>query len=157
MGYHHRIWKGTCGHCGKTSAWVLRGPGKMSRNWKCDCGWTDYFRPLPEWPEVPRSLYIGSDKNGLLKLYPVPPEAGRSPMRLEASCIKLREGLVAAITHAANAARSSMNLCFRTSVQTQTIKTSMHPRGIVMYLPDACLPSDMSFVGAREGLMPKRH
>jgi very-short-patch-repair endonuclease len=46
----------------------------MSRNWKCDCGWTNYFRPLPEWPEVPRSLYIGSDKNRLLKLYPVPPE-----------------------------------------------------------------------------------
>lgn len=74
MGYHHRIWKGTCGHCKKTTAWTLRGPGKVPRNWKCQCGYINYFRSLPDWPELPRSLYIGWDNRKLLKLYPTPPE-----------------------------------------------------------------------------------
>lgn len=74
MGYHHHIWKGTCGACKKTSAWVLRGPGKIPRSWKCQCGSTNYFRALPDWPDLPGSLYIGWDNKRLLKLYPVPPE-----------------------------------------------------------------------------------
>jgi hypothetical protein len=57
----------------------MRGPGKLTRKWKCECGWINYFHPLSEWPEVPRSLYIGWDNNKLMKLYPVPPEeAGQS-------------------------------------------------------------------------------
>lgn len=74
MGYHHRIWKGSCGICKKQSAWTLRGTGKPSRSWKCECGCINHFRALADWPEVPRSLYIGWDNKKLLKLYPLPPE-----------------------------------------------------------------------------------
>ncbi len=74
MAYHERLWKFACGKCKKATGLISRGSGKTSQSWKCECGTRNYFRSLPEWPNVPRSLYVGWDRSKLLKLYPVPPE-----------------------------------------------------------------------------------
>src|SRR5262249_19285245 len=46
---------------------------KAPNAWAC-CGVRNVLRPLPDWPPVPRSLYIGPDRLARFKVYPVPPE-----------------------------------------------------------------------------------
>jgi hypothetical protein len=49
----------------------------LFRKWTCKtCGGENTIAPPPDWPEVPRSLFIGADNSRLLKLFPVPPEQG---------------------------------------------------------------------------------
>jgi len=74
MGYEHRARKATCGNCGKQVAWFWKGSKNASEHWACECGKINYLKALPEWPEVPRTLYIGPDKLARLKVYPLPPE-----------------------------------------------------------------------------------
>src|SRR5687767_12011229 len=75
MGYEERLIKSTCRGCDTVWLW-RRGPAdKPFRRWSCKkCGGANVVAPLPDWPEVPRSLYIGADNARLLKLFPVPPE-----------------------------------------------------------------------------------
>jgi hypothetical protein len=40
---------------------------------------TNVLAPLSEWPDVPREIYAGHDKNHLLKLYPLSPERSSEP------------------------------------------------------------------------------
>jgi hypothetical protein len=51
----------------------------MPKRWECKCGMTNLLRPLDPWPNVPREIYAGQDKNQLLKLYPVPPDYPDAP------------------------------------------------------------------------------
>jgi len=74
MGYEHRARKATCGKCKRQVAWFWKGPKTASNKWVCECGATNYLKPLPKWPEVPRTLYIGPDKLTRFKVYPLPPE-----------------------------------------------------------------------------------
>lgn len=74
MAYNHRIWSSKCGSCGKSFYWVYRNYEKLPSRWKCQCGARNRVASLPEYPEVPRSLYIGADNAHLLKVFPVPPE-----------------------------------------------------------------------------------
>ena len=78
MGYNHRIWSSTCGSCSKSFYWVYRNLETPQTRWKCQCGVKNRIAALPEWPEVPRSLYIGADNTRLLKLFPVPPEQAQA-------------------------------------------------------------------------------
>src|SRR5207253_5768440 len=73
MGYHHRVRKAICGSCKKQVVWCWDDTKKVSNVWTC-CGVQNYIKPLPEWPPVPRSLYIGPDKLARFKVHPVPPQ-----------------------------------------------------------------------------------
>ncbi len=72
MGYQHRARKATCGNCKKQVAWFWTGDKTISNKWACDCGATNYLKELPDWPEIPRVLYIGPEKFQRFKVYPIP-------------------------------------------------------------------------------------
>lgn len=74
MGYDNRACKASCGECGATVCWSWGPQQQKPHRWDCKCGMTNVLAPLSEWPDVPRELYAGHDKNQLLKLYPMPPE-----------------------------------------------------------------------------------
>lgn len=74
MGYEHRARKVACANCGKKVAWFWKGSESRSDRWRCECGALNLLKPLPQWPEVPRALYIGAEKLARFKVYPVPPE-----------------------------------------------------------------------------------
>src|SRR5262249_50438836 len=44
---------------------------------KCECGVTNILERIPEYPNIPRSLYIGHDRLNQMKVYPVPPDTPR--------------------------------------------------------------------------------
>jgi hypothetical protein len=80
MGYQQVVFKASCGKCGssvclwKWNEWVYRI--RHLNPWNCNkCGALNTPGKYEPWPEIPRKLYIGHDKNNQLKLYPVPPEA----------------------------------------------------------------------------------
>ena len=73
MGYRHKARAVTCGHCKRRVAWFVDVTEKMSSSWRCECGALNRLRPMPEWPHVPPSLYIGPDKHARFKVYAVPP------------------------------------------------------------------------------------
>lgn len=73
MGYDNWACKASCGSCGATVCWSWGRTQRAPRHWDCKCGMTNVLGPLSEWPQVPRELYVGHDKNRLLKLYPTPP------------------------------------------------------------------------------------
>ena len=75
MGYQHRARKVACPKCKKQVAWFWDSSKKVPDTWACDCGVTNHIKPLPEWPPVPRTLYIGPDKLARLKVFPLPPES----------------------------------------------------------------------------------
>ena len=78
MGYQHRLWKSTCGGC-KTKYIFNRGhrPKAAPRGqWTCpECNGVNKTGLLSDWPEVPRTLFLGHDHNRLLKAYPFSPES----------------------------------------------------------------------------------
>ena len=74
MGYEHRARRVTCPNCKKQVAWFLEKSAKLSNTWTCNCGATNHLKAMPDWPSVPRTLYIGPDKYARFKLYPIPPE-----------------------------------------------------------------------------------
>lgn len=79
MEYRLKHWKGVCPQCQLMTRWSAEPDKEVARfDWTCSkCETLNRFRPLPEWPDVPRSLHIGADWNNLLKIYPVPPEIRR--------------------------------------------------------------------------------
>ncbi len=74
MGYEHRAWNMKCGYCGANMVWFWKDSRNVSREWTCKCGAVNFLKTMPEWPEVPRSLYIGLDKYARFKVYPIPPD-----------------------------------------------------------------------------------
>jgi hypothetical protein len=76
VGCEHRVLKSTCPKCKSTAAWTWqRAPKKMMDRWVCDkCDVTNFLGKVPEWPNVPRTLYIGVEKDHQVKVYPLPPE-----------------------------------------------------------------------------------
>ena len=74
MGYNHRARKVTCPNCKKQVAWFFDKPAKVPTVWVCDCGRRNGIKAPPDWPNVPRTLYIGPDKFARFKVYPLPPE-----------------------------------------------------------------------------------
>jgi hypothetical protein len=72
VGYNHRVLKCTCGDCKKTYIWNWNGT-KPATRLKCNCGAKIHIAPLPEWPDIPRSLYLGESNSRILKMYPLPP------------------------------------------------------------------------------------
>jgi DNA-directed RNA polymerase subunit RPC12/RpoP len=74
MGYQHRVRKATCGNCGKQVAWSWSDGLAAARVWKCNCSSRNYLKPPPDWPDLPRALYIGPEKTRRLKVYALPPE-----------------------------------------------------------------------------------
>ncbi len=74
MGYNDRLWKSTCAHCGKTWSWLAKSPPNSSGHWTCaSCKKGNLCHALPDWPNVPRTLYLGADNKNLLQVYPIPP------------------------------------------------------------------------------------
>jgi hypothetical protein len=75
MGYEHRACKATCGACGNGVWWswedTRRTPPKVLNCAKCDS--RNVLRRPPEWPNVPRVLYIGHDKHRQMTVHPFPP------------------------------------------------------------------------------------
>lgn len=76
MGYDERLIASSCKGC--NSRWLWRrkpGDRPLKAWWTCQkCSGQNQFGALPEWPEIPRSIYVGANNSRLLKLYPVPPE-----------------------------------------------------------------------------------
>jgi len=79
MSYRHRARKVTCPKCSKQVAWFWDRESKITNTWTCKCGATNYMKPMPEWPNVPRTLYIGPEKFARFKVYPIPPECPNEP------------------------------------------------------------------------------
>lgn len=73
MGYRQKARSITCGHCERRVAWFVDISKTLSDTWRCECGARNHVKPMPEWPNVPRSLYIGPDTHARFKVYPVPP------------------------------------------------------------------------------------
>jgi hypothetical protein len=72
MGYQQRIYKYTCPNCAKEWAMTLDSTPAFSHTCSA-CQARNEMRPLPKWPDVPRSLYLGHDSANVMKVYPVPP------------------------------------------------------------------------------------
>jgi len=72
MGYDHYIVTANCGKCNARRLWNLTTRRSPIRG-KCQCGAINTFDELPEWPDIPRTLYIGPEKYKRLKLFPIPP------------------------------------------------------------------------------------
>lgn len=74
MGYHNRICKAFCSSCKASSTWSWKPPTKAPTSWECDsCGLPNDLGRFERWPQLPRELYIGHEKNEQLKVYPTPP------------------------------------------------------------------------------------
>jgi hypothetical protein len=72
MGYQQRIYRYTCPNCDKQ--WAHSSLMTPSFKATCsDCRAQNVMRPLSQWPDVPRSVYLGADNANVLKVYPVPP------------------------------------------------------------------------------------
>src|SRR5687767_12546152 len=111
MGYQHRLFKVTCPKCRRTATYNCARLGNVPRTWKCECLWTHHLRPLPDWPDVPRLLHAGWDKNRLLRLYPVPPEESKQawPLTFSVRSVTRRpRNSAAATTCAGSVGASSM-------------------------------------------------
>ena len=74
MGYEHRALKAECRHCKRQVAWSWKPPAETPNNWLCGCGFRNYLKPPPKWPELPLTLYVGHDRHKRLRLHPTPPE-----------------------------------------------------------------------------------
>jgi len=73
VGYWHRFLKATCGSCNRGVLWSLRPNSILPTSWGCECGDRNYLDTIDPRPDVPLSIYIGSEKYRRLKLYPLPP------------------------------------------------------------------------------------
>lgn len=71
MAYRQYIYKYTCPEC-KTE-WTHTMDRMPAFKSTCGCGAQLVVRPLPRWPDVPRSIYLGAENANVLKVYPVPP------------------------------------------------------------------------------------
>jgi len=77
MGYDHWACKARCGKCGSVVGWFPpRGKEpKLPRPWSCSkCHSLNFLGRLPEWPNIPPTLYIGHDMQRQVKLYPFLPD-----------------------------------------------------------------------------------
>ena len=77
MSYENRSLKATCPQCNRSVCWNWK-PGEAYRpptNWNCRCGYNNSIAPPPSWPEVPRTLYLGHERNHQLKIHPVHPRS----------------------------------------------------------------------------------
>lgn len=81
MGYQDRAAKSACGKCGREVLWHWESWVRpyFEKDWYCRCGARNWTGCYDEWPPVPRTLYVGSEKHQQLKLYPFPPEVPRAP------------------------------------------------------------------------------
>src|SRR5262249_166633 len=76
MGYDNRLIDVECGKCKSLVGWSLSPSKKAPASWECrKCRVRNNPGTLPQWPNVPRTLYIGWEKHRQMKLYPVPPES----------------------------------------------------------------------------------
>lgn len=82
MGYHHKAVFAVCGHCKSKSLWSGTVRQKFPARYDCSCGYTNHLSDYERWPNVPRTLYFGHEKNRQMKLYPVPPECPDEPWAL---------------------------------------------------------------------------
>lgn len=75
LGYDHRACTAACGKCGTRVYWSWQGSKKQPSVWRCEkCGMRNVLGRVPEWPDLPRTLYIGHEKHQQGKLYPIPPD-----------------------------------------------------------------------------------
>jgi hypothetical protein len=75
MGYNHWVLAAVC-KCGTRSGWKWeQTPRKLPTQVTCRCGTRNILGKLPDWPNVPRTLYIGHDRHNQMKVHAVPPEA----------------------------------------------------------------------------------
>ena len=74
MGYADGALKATCGSCKAEVFWYSEPRPRLSGKWTCrHCGARNVLWTAPDWPDVPRELFIGHDKQRQVKLYPFPP------------------------------------------------------------------------------------
>src|SRR5262249_3078922 len=81
MGYEHRVLKAECGHCKRQVAWSWKPPRETPTTWSCKCRYRNFLKPPPKWPDIPRTLYIGHERNKRLRLHPIPPDVPDSYTR----------------------------------------------------------------------------
>jgi hypothetical protein len=80
MGYQDRALKAACKRCQKEVAWLWQGDQKKAPpSWLCKCGWRNFLIKSPDWPDLPRTLYLGHELNRRLRVYPSPPQ-NQSPV-----------------------------------------------------------------------------
>jgi hypothetical protein len=76
MGYQHRIYRSNCGNCG--AGWILTVNSWekntfLPRKFTCDsCGAANTTKKPSLYPNVPRVLYCGHERNKQLEIYPYP-------------------------------------------------------------------------------------
>lgn len=74
MAYEHRAIKAACGHCKREVAWSWKPPVKTPATWRCTCGYRNFLKSQPKWPDLPLTLYIGHERHKRLRLHPIPPD-----------------------------------------------------------------------------------
>jgi hypothetical protein len=73
MAYRQYVYKYTCGNC-HSVRW-RSGEMRPSFSSTCNgCNAHNELRQLPQYPDVPLSLYLGAENSNVLRVYPVPPE-----------------------------------------------------------------------------------
>jgi hypothetical protein len=98
MSYENRALTAKCIKCGKEIGWrweELSKP-KPPVNWPCKCGWKNILVKPDEWPAVPRTLYLGHEKNQRLRIHPFPPSPSDSKNPIWAQPYSIRSFLVQA-------------------------------------------------------------
>jgi hypothetical protein len=73
MSYENRALKAKCKKCDRQVAWFWSDQRKAPASWVCECGWRNYLVKQLEWPNVPRTLYLGYEKHRRLRVHPFPP------------------------------------------------------------------------------------
>jgi hypothetical protein len=75
VGYNDGALKAACGFCKAEVFWYSEPRPQLSGKWTCKgCGTRNILKTPPEWPNVPRELYIGHNNQHQVKLYPFPPD-----------------------------------------------------------------------------------
>ena len=78
MAYEHRALRAACGHCKREVAWSWKPPAKTPTTWRCTRGYRNHLKSAAKWPELPLTLYLGSDRNKRLRLHPIPPDVSET-------------------------------------------------------------------------------
>jgi hypothetical protein len=96
MSYENRALKAKCKKCSRQIAWFWKDQREAPTSWLCQCGCRNFLVKPPEWPNVPRTLYLGWDHNRRLRVHPFPPSKAESENPVWAQPYSIRSFLLQA-------------------------------------------------------------
>jgi hypothetical protein len=53
---------------------LVRRSKESTSSWPCQCSWRNFLIKSPDWPDLPRTLYLGHEPNRRLRVHPLPPQ-----------------------------------------------------------------------------------